>query len=51
MFFDMIVAYNGYKFIDYSKFTPKEYIDASIDCVQLADCGNLEKIILNGLEK
>lgn len=51
MFFDMIVACNGYKFINYSNFTPKEYIDASIDCVQLADCENLEKIILNGLEK
>ena len=51
MFFDMIVAYNGYKFIDYSNVTPKEYIQASIDCVQLADCDNLEKIILNGLEK
>ncbi|MCT7545261.1 Fic/DOC family protein [Aliarcobacter lanthieri] len=51
MFFDMIVTYNGYKFINYSNFTPKEYIDASIDCVQLADCENLEKIILNGLEK
>ena len=51
MFFDMIVSYNGYKFIDYSNFSPKEYIDASIECVQLADCENLEKIILNGLDK
>ncbi len=51
MFFDMIVAFNGYKFIDYSLVEPLEYIDASIECVQYADCSKLETIILNGLSK
>ena len=51
MFFDMIAAYNGYRFIDYSHVTPQAYIDASIDCVQLADCGAMENIIFEGLTK
>ncbi len=51
MLFDMIVAYNGYKFIDYSSVTPAEYINAAIECVQFADCSRFEKIILDGLEK
>ena len=51
MFFDMIAAYNGYKFINYSTVQPEEYIQASIECVQFADCEPLENIILNGLEK
>ena len=51
MFFDMIVAFNGYKFIDYSTVTPKEYIGYAIDCVQYADESGFEKIILNGLNK
>lgn len=51
MFFDMIVAYNGYKFIDYSSVTPKEYIEAAIECVLFADCTCFEKIIFDGLEK
>ena len=51
MFFDMIVAYNGYKFIDYSHVTPQDYIDAAIECVQFADCSKLEQIILLGLSK
>ena len=51
MFFDMIVSYNGYKFIDYSTITPKEYISAAIECVQYADESGFEKIILNGLNK
>ena len=51
MFFDMIVAFNGYKFIDYSSVTPHEYINAAIECVQFADCSRFEKIILDGLEK
>lgn len=51
MFFDMIVAYNGYKFIDYSNVMPQEYINAAIECVLYADCVGFEKIILNGLEK
>ncbi len=51
MFFDMIVAFNGYKFIDYSTVTPKQYIDYAIECVQYADETGFEKIILNGLTK
>jgi cell filamentation protein len=51
MFFDMIVAFNGYKFIDYSKVTPEHYINCAIDCVQFADCSGFEQIILNGLSK
>ena len=51
MFIDMIAAYNGYKFIDYSHISPKEYIDSAIECVQFADTTDLEKIIFNGLSK
>jgi cell filamentation protein len=51
MFFDMIVAYNGYRFIDYSIYTPKAYIDASIACVQFADSNKMEQIIYEGLRK
>lgn len=51
MFFDMIVSFNGYKFIDYSSVTPKEYINCAIECVQYADESGFEKIILNGLNK
>ena len=51
MFIDMIAAYNGYKFIDYSQISQKEYIDSAIDCVQFADTASLEKIIMNGLSK
>lgn len=49
MFFDMIAYYNGYNFIDYSKISPKDYIDASIECVQYANCTSFEKIIYDGL--
>jgi len=51
LFFDMIAFHKGYAYIDYSKITPQEYIDASIECVQFADCSSFEKIIYNGLEK
>lgn len=51
LFFDMIVLYNGYKYIDYSTITPKEYINAAIECVQFADSDSMETIILNGLKK
>ena len=51
MFIDMIAAYNGYKFIDYSQISPKEYIDSAVECVQFADTASLEKIIMNGLSK
>lgn len=51
LFIDMIVAYNGYEFIDYSHCTSKEYIEASIECVQFADASALEVILLKGLKK
>lgn len=51
LFFDMIALFNGYKYIDYSTVTPKEYIDAAIECVQFADSSDMGKIILNGLKK
>ena len=34
----MIVRYNDYRYIDYSNITPEDYINASIECVQFADC-------------
>ncbi len=51
MFFDMVVSFNGYKFIDYSHIKPAQYIEASIECVQFANCTKLEQIILHGLNK
>jgi len=51
LFFDMIAAYNGYRYIDYAVVTPRAYIDASIECVQLAECSGLESIIASGLKK
>ncbi len=51
LFFDLIAMYNGYKPIDYEDITRKEYIDASIMCVQEADSSNIEDIIRNGLHK
>lgn len=50
LFIDMIAAYNGYNFVDYQCST-EEYIDASIDCVQLADCTKMQEIILEGLKR
>jgi cell filamentation protein len=50
LFFDMIAVYNRYEFIDYSVVSADEYIQASIDCVQLADSNKLLKIIENGLK-
>ncbi|MCX7067600.1 MAG: Fic family protein [Methylococcales bacterium] len=50
LFFDMIVRYNNYRYIDYSSITPEDYINASIKCVQFADCTAIEKIIANGLK-
>lgn len=49
LFFDMIAFSKGYEFIDYSNITPQQYIDASIECVQYADCTSFEKIIYDGL--
>lgn len=51
LFFDLIAMYNGYKPIDYKLYSSKEYIDASIQCVQFADASDMEHIILNGLQK
>lgn len=51
MFFDMMVFSKGYAFIDYSSITPEEYISASIECVQYADCTSFENIIFNGLKE
>lgn len=51
LFFDMIALYNGYEPIDYSKVSPKEYIDKAIECVLYADSNGFENIILNGLNK
>lgn len=50
LFFDLMSVYNGYENIDYSNTTTDEYIHASIECVQFADCKLMEKIILNGLK-
>jgi cell filamentation protein len=50
LFIDMIAAYNGYYFIDY-RCSAEEYIDASIDCVQFADCKKMQKIISDGLKR
>ena len=51
MFIDIIAAYNGYQFIDYSHISPKEYIDAAIECVQFADSTIFEEIIFAGLSQ
>lgn len=56
LFFDLIAVYNGYNPIDYSSALSLAgkaniYIEASIACVQQADCGPLEKIILSGLKQ
>lgn len=57
LFFDLIAVYNGYEPIDYSQALEENpsglnaYIDASILCVQRADSGKLEQIILRGLQR
>lgn len=51
LFFDMIAVYNGYEPIDYSNYSPEEYIDASIVCVQQADESALCEMIEKGLKK
>ena len=51
LFFDMIVTFNGYKYIDYkSTLENDDYISASIDCME-TDCDKMEEIIENGLNK
>ena len=51
LFFDLIAVKNGFLPIDYSEHSPEEYIKASIECVQRADCSKLKKIIFDGLER
>lgn len=55
LFFDLIAVANGYAPIDYSNALQGQamnvYIQASIDCVQQADCQKLYQIILPGLKK
>ncbi len=52
LFFDMLCIYNDYSIIDYTdSIANGKYIQASIECVQYADTGKLEKIIFNGLIK
>jgi cell filamentation protein len=50
LFFDMIALSNDYSYIDYSGVKPETYINASIECVQLADSNSMELIIANGLK-
>ena len=51
LFFDMIVTFNGYRYIDYkSTLENNDYISASIDCME-TDCDRMKKIIENGLTK
>lgn len=55
LFFDLIAVANSYAPIDYSKALLVQpmnaYIQASIACVQQADCQMLYQIILQGLDK
>lgn len=51
LFFDMIVTYNGYEYIDYASTLDDEtFITASIDCME-ANCSKMETIIMAGLKK
>ena len=51
LFFDMIVTYNGYEYIDYvDTLNDESFITASIDCME-ADCTKMKAIILAGLKK
>ena len=51
LFFDMIVTYNGYEYINYEEaLENNEYIKASIDCM-IADCEKIKAIITKGLQK
>lgn len=51
LFFDMIVTYNGYDYIDYANtLNDDAFITASIDCME-TDCLKMEEIILDGLSK
>lgn len=50
LFFDMLVRYNGYQYIDYSGVSSECYINAAIACVQFAECIAMERIIMDGLK-
>lgn len=51
LFFDMIVTYNGYEYVDYANTLNNDtFISASIDCME-TDCSKIEEIILAGLLK
>jgi cell filamentation protein len=51
LFFDMIVTYNGYEYIDYADtLSDDAFITASIDCME-TDCTKMQSIILAGLKK
>lgn len=51
LFFDMIVTFNGYEYIDYQQtLTNNEYIASSIDCM-VNDCQKMRNLISNGLIK
>lgn len=51
LFFDMIVTFNGYEYIDYQQtLQNNNFITASIDCME-ADCDKMKIIINNGLKK
>lgn len=57
LFFDLIALYNGYELIDYTESATASgtggnpYIEASIDCVQFADCAKMQTIVLRGLKR
>ncbi len=55
LFFDMIAVYNGYNYIDYTKYNydgdENSFIQASINCVQLGDNNLLKEILIHGLCK
>lgn len=51
LFFDMIVTFNGYEYINYEKtLDNNDYINASIDCM-IADCEKMKTILKKGLNK
>ncbi|XPV69344.1 MAG: Fic/DOC family protein [Halarcobacter sp.] len=51
LFFDMIVTFNGYEYINYEDTLENDdYIKASIDCM-IADCEKMKTILQKGLNK
>jgi len=51
LFLDLIAIANGFLPIDYSNYSPQDYIDASIECVNYADASFMTKIITDGLNE